>query len=128
MNDVTVAVERELRALSEELTAPRPAECLLCYVLRMLGSFRCDGTRRWALHFRDLRVPRATGLEDRLSRRGACCCDCEIFLNGWTLRDHLLVVDPASSDADWPVEQPACRGVGPRSSQPCQLWVVRRRW
>jgi hypothetical protein len=75
-------IERELRHLSIEITQPKPGECLHCYVYRML-EFGCTGLR-WARRYRDLRAPRATALDRRLMSKGAGC-DCEIFMNGWSL-------------------------------------------
>jgi hypothetical protein len=119
--------EADLVALSEALTRPRTAECLFCFVDRMLNAFGCDQTLRWVRRWRELRLPRATGLERRLGRSGAFC-DCEVFLNGWTVREDLLVPDQ-NGDGDWPPERPECPGVGPRSSQPCSTWVpLRRGW
>jgi len=75
-------IERELRHLSIQITQPKPRECLHCYVYRML-EFGCTGLR-WAKRYRDLRAPRATALDRRLMSKGAVC-DCEIFMNGWSL-------------------------------------------
>ena len=114
-------LEQHLSDLSAMLTEPAPGECVLCFTERMPGAFGCDCTRRW----RDLRLPRATGLERRLGSRGGFC-DCEVFLNGWGLRADLLVPD-ADGEPAWPAERPPCAGVGPRSSQPCAIWVPWRR-
>ncbi|RFU23033.1 DUF2695 domain-containing protein [Geodermatophilus marinus] len=94
----------------------------------MLDAFGCDGTLRWAGRWRDLRLPRAAGLERRLASRGGCC-DCEVFLNGWTYRDDLQAVGE-DGEPDWPAVHPSCAGVGPRSAQPCANWVPLRgaRW
>jgi hypothetical protein len=117
--------ERRLVELAENLSAPAPEECVLCYVERMVDSFGCDNTLRWARHWRDLRQPRATGLERRLESRGGFC-DCEIFLNGWTLDEDLAVrVDDGEPAAVQP--RRPCAGVGPRSSQPCANWLPWRR-
>jgi hypothetical protein len=86
-------IERELRHLSIKITQPKPRECLHCYVYRML-EFGCTGLR-WAQRYRDLKAPRATALQHRLMSKGAGC-DCEIFLNGWTLRREHQVYDPTS--------------------------------
>ncbi|SDC47953.1 Protein of unknown function [Geodermatophilus telluris] len=110
-------MEQHLAAVGVALTAPEPAEGVLCYAERMLTGFGCDGTLRWARRWRDLRVPRATGQERRLGSRGGHC-DCEVFLNGWTLREDLWVDDEDGAPT-WPAERPPCAGVGPRSSQPC---------
>ena len=123
--DPTRAAEAGLVALSDELTTPRPQECLFCFVDRMLTAFGCDNTLRWVRRWRELRRPRAAGLEGRLGRSGAFC-DCEVFLNGWTVRDDLLVPD-AHGEGDWPPRRPDCAGTGPRSSQPCATWVRRQR-
>ena len=107
------------------LVSPKP-ECLLCYVLRMLEQFTCDTTLRFATNWRDQRLPSVRGLERRLESRGGFC-DCEIFLNGWTVADEYCLVDVHTGEAEPPDPMPGCLGVGPRSSQPCSLWVPSRR-
>jgi len=129
--DPVRSAEADLAALSDALTRPAPAECLLCFVDRMLTTFGCDGTFRWVRRWRALRVPGATGLERRLGRIGAFC-DCELFLNGWTVRDELLVPDEDGAEGgggggDRPPDVPGCSGVDPRSTQPCSTWVALRR-
>lgn len=115
--------ERALRDVLGELTDPHEGECLFCYVYRML-EFGCLSDRlTWARRWRDLRAPRATGLERRLEARGAFC-DCEIFLNGWRPRD--LVVDEQGEPA-YPAVMRRCRGVRRGSTQPCPLWVPKPR-
>jgi hypothetical protein len=118
--------EEEVAAVAAALTAPAPGECVLCYVNRMLEAFGCDTTLRWARRWRDQLMPRATGLERRLQARGGFC-DCEVFLNGWTLRNHLQVRDE-DGELTWPATPPACAGA--RASQPCANWVPwgRSRW
>jgi hypothetical protein len=120
-------IERELRHLAVEITQPNPAECLNCYVYRML-EFGCTGLR-WATRYRDLKAPRATALSERLMSKGAGC-DCEIFMNGWSLRRAYQRWDPATDEYDYPEELPACNGVRAGSIQPCDLWTVqhRRSW
>jgi hypothetical protein len=78
------AVEVELARLCELLTEPAAHECLRCYLIRMLNEFGCDNTHRWTRHWRDARAPRARTLVERLQRRGACCCDCEVIFNVFT--------------------------------------------
>jgi hypothetical protein len=118
-------VQAHLAALSESLTRPGDEECVLCYVQRMLTAFGCDTTLRWARRWRDTLRPRATGLERRLAARGGFC-DCEVFWNGWTLREDLCV--PTEDGAlDWPETLPPCAGLTPRSSQPCANWEPWRR-
>ena len=69
--------------------------------------------------------PNATGLERRLEARGGFC-DCEIFWNGWTLREDLRV-RTEDGDLEWPAALPSCAGLAPRSSQPCANWEHWRR-
>ncbi len=135
--------EHELRLLASALTEPRPRECLLCYVYRML-EHGCTG-HRWTARYRDLRAPRATGLERRLGQRGGYC-DCEIFMNAYEPVRRLWTVPtaPSSPPADGPVdgyddeaepeedelvppdELPPCLGVRAGSTQGCAHWV--RQW
>lgn len=121
-------LESLLRRESIELTTPRPGECLLCYVYRML-EFGCFG-RRWTERYRDLRAPRATALDRRLASRGACCCDCEIFFNAYELKQRWKVWDETAYDWVEPQQMPPCTGVRPGSTQPCQIWIAqyRPRW
>jgi hypothetical protein len=119
-------IERELRHLSVLITQPKPGECLHCYVYRML-EFGCTGLR-WAKRYRDLREPRATALDRRLMSKGAGC-DCEIFMNGWSLRREYKVYDPEGEEYESPEELPECKGVRAGSVQPCDLCTVQsRRW
>jgi len=124
----TPATEAEefVAELAEALTAPDPGECVFCYLARMTGQFGCDTTPRWARRWRERCAPRATALLRRLAARGGFC-DCEVFLNGWSYRVDLLVLDPDSGLLDWPLEDPACEGVRAGSTQGCALWVPRRR-
>jgi hypothetical protein len=127
-NGVADEVEEFLRERSRELTTARPGECLACFVARMLRSFGCDTTLRWAREFRGQRAPRATALERRLESMGGFC-DCEIFLNGISMIDRLLVTDPATGEPErWPKELPSCEGVRPGSTRWCGVWERARRW
>ena len=112
--------ESELRVLASALTDPRESECLLCYVHRML-EHGCDGTHRWATRFRDLRAPRVQGLLTRLSSMGACCCDCEVFMNAY------VPAPPPQSEGPAGSRPPGCRGARAGSTKGCALWVRRRR-
>lgn len=100
----------------------------------MLAEHGCNCQLRFALHYRDLRAPRATGLRRRLGQAGGYC-DCEIFLNGYDLRPDLQVPGGDDSDDDWdepdltwPDPLPDCLGVRRGSTQPCGLWWRRGRW
>ncbi|MFC6707914.1 DUF2695 domain-containing protein [Flexivirga alba] len=77
------------------------------------------------MRFRDRRAPRATALLDRLGRVGAFC-DCELFLNGYTVIDELMVRGP---DGEWdaPADPPDCRHVRRGSIRPCATWQRIRR-
>ena len=71
MDDVAIdeqAVELS-RTMAERLTQPRAAECLVCYVARMLDDFGCDTTLRFARN-RDQRARQATSLERRRGNMG----------------------------------------------------------
>jgi hypothetical protein len=102
----------------------------------MLVEFGCNGRLRFATHYRDVRAPRATGLERRLGRVAAC--DCEIFLNSYGLQQEHWVPDVASrqdeldDDEDEerarPSPLPACTQVRAGSTQPCWLWSRLVRW
>jgi len=123
MTEMTAVEQAEshLRAHAETVTVPGPAECLACYVHRMLTSYGCDATLRWAQRFRDLRSPRAVGLERRLGDMGGYC-DCEIFLNGIQLARHRLVRDVHTDELQQPDELPDCAGVRGTSTRPCTNW------
>jgi hypothetical protein len=129
--------EAFLRGRAEAITKPREGECLCCYVSRLLDEFPCDGSLRHALHYRDVAAPRATALADRLGGIGGYC-DCEVFMNGYQLRDApgagdvygYIDVDEEETDvAEEPqIEVPPCQGVRRGSAQPCRNWIRIRRW
>ena len=131
-----------LARTSLRLIGPLPGECLVCYLARMLGEWGCRGPR-FIDHYRDTVAPRATALRERLSRMGACCCDCEVFLNVYELRrepppiggiERILMnfdedLDPdefGDEFGDEPTssggERPPCQGVRRGSTQPCANW------
>jgi hypothetical protein len=126
MTDALVLeIEEFLRRRAGELTAPREGECLLCFVARALTDFGCDNTLRWAGRYRNLRAPRATALEERLSTVGGFC-DCEVFLNGYQMRDELCRWD-GGEIVGWPRPLPTCRCARRGSTQPCGVWLRQRR-
>ncbi len=124
-----------VRLLAPRLTRVRAGECLCCYVARQLDVGPCDRTPRSALRYRDAVAPRATALHERLHRVGACC-DCELFLNAYTLQPqfwtpaHEVQEDGVTYciDAQEPEHLPPCAGVRRGSAQPCSNWVRIRRW
>jgi hypothetical protein len=113
-----------------DLLAVRRGECVCCYVGRMLDEFGCDCTLRFATRYRDSEAPRATGLERRLGQVGGYC-DCEIFLNGWTLHQRFRTptrevdMDGITTEEEMtePVELPPCATVRRGSIRPCTNWV-----
>lgn len=112
-DDMSREVETELVDLARRLTEPRPAECLRCFLLRMISEFGCDGTFRWAIRWRDVCAGQPGRLLDQLARRGGCC-DCEILMN----------VFPDYPDVRAPLP---CGGVPkPGSHRPCHLGQLRR--
>ncbi|MFT3799555.1 DUF2695 domain-containing protein [Microbacterium sp.] len=109
--NISIVAEAEsiIRNLVGELTAPRPRECLPCYLDRVLCDARCDHTLRLTGLYRDAVAPKATALEERMQSRGGFC-DCEVLMN----------VYESKSDHVYP-----CLGVRRGSTQPCGLW---HRW
>jgi len=79
-DNIADTVEAELAALSALLTEPGDVECLRCFLLRMISEFGCDGSHRWTIRWREVRAPRATSLQAKLTQLGGCC-DCEAVLN-----------------------------------------------
>lgn len=73
-------VEQSLRTLSGALTAVEPAECLCCYLVRMLEEFGCDGGHRFTRSWLGVQQPTRPGLIRRLESRGGFC-DCEVVVN-----------------------------------------------
>ncbi len=114
--------EQELRAQAHSLVDPQENECLICFVSRAVDEVGCDSTLRWAARFRDLRVPAATGLEERLGELGGLC-DCEVPLNGFMLAREHLVRDVHTDELSTPARLPTCAGVGRTSARPCTNWV-----
>ena len=145
-NDVRTIIDEE----TARVFAPRPGECLACYVFRQLGEFGCNGTHRFAEGFRDRTAPRATALLARLSSMGACCCDCEMFLNAFTFAakpwitsmpfGEVIGTPFASEEAidmreRFGIDEPpstklylCCRLVRRGSTQACGNWARIRRW
>ena len=108
--------EEYLQLVVAEVMAPHPAECVLCYVTRMLGEHGCDETLRWT-----------TALEGRMQAVGGFC-DCEIFLNGYRLRREHLERDVHTDELCAPDHPPPCAGVGRMdSTKPCTVWERSRR-
>jgi hypothetical protein len=122
MTEATIVEETErlMQSLAEGMTAPANRECLVCFTRRMLVEFGGDETLRFAIRYRDLRVPRATALGQRLGCKGGFC-DCEILLNAYTRPPHRRPVDEERGET---VVVP-CAGVRAGSTQACAGWVPR---
>ena len=108
-NTKSAEAERIVRDAALALMTPEMGECLVCFVDRQLRSFGCDNTHRFTLQYRDASAPRATAIVKRLSRLGACCCDCEIFLNAYEPAFALWSRDRWVEDAQG--RRPASRAV-----------------
>ena len=125
-----------VQQLAAELTRVHDRECLCCYIARQLLEFPCDGTHRHAFRFQSSSAPRATALKERLDRYGACCCDCELFLNGFEPHRRFWTPEREVDDrgatliinAEPPEHPPPCAGVRRGSVRPCDNWVRLRRW
>jgi len=128
MSETRIDQEAELlvRSLAVRLTDPTTDECLLCFIARMLDEFGCDCTLRFALRYRDLRAPPATGLADRLGRVGGFC-DCEVFLNGYRMAERLLEYD-ADGEAEWPDDAGVWRGATRLDSTVWELGAPLAAW
>lgn len=125
MSEPVQQLETDLAELSAWITRPRPGECLICYLLRMVEEFGCTELR-WSKHYRDQRAPRAQGLERRLAGRGGHC-DCEVLVNA--VRPLFGVPRPGDDDvlaAEEATVIPPCTGVRRGSTQPCLNWRWRR--
>lgn len=126
--------EALVRSFAAELTAVRPGECLVCYLARQMAVSGCG---KWShvLRYRDAVAPRATAVIERLQQAGACCCACELFLNGYQLHPRFWTPEREIEqdgftvliDAEEPDEVPPCGGVRRGSTQPCKNWVRIRR-
>ncbi|MFT2815722.1 DUF2695 domain-containing protein [Leifsonia sp. A12D58] len=117
---------------------PKAGECLVCFVARQLDEFGYDGTHRFALHYRDSVAPRATALLRHLSAMGACCCDCEMFMNGFKPVKKMWAQAQAQAQAQVSVDKdgldeeragpeslntmPLCETTRRGSTQPCASW------
>ena len=99
------------------MSEPQEGECLVCFVVRMLGDVPCDSTRTWAHRFRELRSPTAAGLERRYPQP----CDCRV-LGAYRLVRELMLRDLHTDELEAPPRPPACAGVGRTSTHPCRNW------
>jgi hypothetical protein len=122
-----------VRLVADDLARPGEGECLACFVARMLRAFGCSTTLRFAMRYRDLVAPRATGLERQLGDLGGRC-DCEIFGNAVQLAVQFAAQvweRDEDGSAPWPDELPSCQLVPPGSTQWCGNWAPVRgcgRW
>lgn len=128
---ITEQAERILHDAASTLITPTAGECLACFVARQLDEFGCDNTHRFAAHYRDSVAPRATALLARLSAMGACCCDCEMFMNTYQPATRFWTQAHESADSDdcdeWadpepPDTMPPCATTRRGSTKPCANW------
>jgi hypothetical protein len=126
MGEMSVADEAELylKMLADPDCEPGMYECVVCFVARRVEAVGCDGTRRWAQWFRDVKSPTATALESRLRGIGAYC-DCYVTKNGYRMHRMLLVRDLMTDELHAPDEMPDCAGVRRTSTRPCANWERR---
>lgn len=117
------------------MLTPRAGECLGCFVASQLDEFGCSNTLRFVPIYRDHTAPRETALLKRLSSAGGYC-DCEIFMNAYTLSDRYLTPEYWSTNAqgydEWeepqpPEQWPSCKLVRRGSTQPCEVWQRKHR-
>ncbi|TFD90382.1 DUF2695 domain-containing protein [Cryobacterium serini] len=128
---ITERAERILHDAASTLMTPTAGECLVCFVARQVDEFGCDGTHRFASQYRDSVAPRATELLARLSAMGACCCDCEMFMNTyepatrlWSQANESVASDDFDEWADPkpPDNMSPCETTRRGSTKPCANW------
>jgi hypothetical protein len=69
--------------LAEHWTGPHPAECLYCYLSRVLDEFGCRGSHEWTQRWCDAQSFDTGWVLPWVQREGGCCCDCEVVMNVW---------------------------------------------
>ena len=130
-NTAITQAESIVRTAASQVLTPGAAECLVCYVDRLLEQHGCDNTHRFTEQYRAASAPRHTALVKRLARMGACCCDCEIFLNAYRPAWNLWTPDRRVEAPDGfvefiesspPASMPPCAGVPRGSVKPCEHW------
>jgi hypothetical protein len=119
-NVIHLLTRRPITSLAEVM--PFKAECLACFVHRMVREQGCTDALRWVEHFRRLRAGRATALTRRLTARGASC-DCAVTTVVWRPHPGLWEWDDVG-ELSPPTELPACAGVRPNSTQACGHWTT----
>jgi hypothetical protein len=133
---ITERAERILNDVASTLMTPAAGECLVCFVARQLDEFGCNGTHRFASQYQERAAPRATALLARLSAMGACCCDCEMYMNAyeparrlWTQAHKFVDSDDVDSDdcdgwtnVEPPDTVPPCETTRWGSTKPCANW------
>jgi hypothetical protein len=118
-NVIHLLTRRPISSLDEVM--PLHAECLACFVHRMVSDQGCTEALRWVEHFRRVRASRATALVRRLRARGASC-DCGVLTAVWRPHPGLWEWDEAGQLLP-PTGLPACVGVRPNSTQACGHWT-----
>lgn len=112
-------VEHYLAAVVER--EPQEAECLVCFVDRMVAEFGCDSSLLWAVRFRDLRSPTATALEKRFLAK-AVRCDCLVLQKAYQPVREVMTRDVHTDELERPKRMPPCAGVRRTNTRPCAHW------
>lgn len=73
--------EEYVGELAQRWTGPEPAECLYCYLCRILDGFGCHGAHEWTLRWCDAQPFETSWVLGWVKREGGCCCDCEVVMN-----------------------------------------------
>ena len=116
-------VDRRFLQLTNSLAAPRPNECLVCFLVLVVPMLEPAGFAMTS-RFRDTNAPRATSLGARLSQLGIYG-DAQLLQAGVVGNLAVWEVERCP-DCDIPMEAPHCFGVRRGSTQPCDLWIWRR--
>lgn len=66
--------------LAEHWTGPHPAECLSCYLVRVIEEFGCSGSHEWTSRWCDAQPGESSWVLPWVQHNGSCCCDCEVVL------------------------------------------------
>lgn len=104
--------EHLLQGVASHILDPIFRECMLCFTHRQNSEYGCDGTLRFALHFRDRRVPRATALRSRLWKMNSRC-DCGVLSRSYMPTERLteeLNERYGAENGPWSVSIRTCAG------------------
>lgn len=117
-------VDQRFWQLTSALAGPRCNECLVCFLVRAVPMLEPAGFAMTHL-FRQSNAPRATSLGARLEQLGIHG-DAQLLQAGVVANSAYWQVQRCP-DCGIPMGAPACLGVRKGSTQPCELWMWRRR-